>query len=126
MNFKLAEEAKLALIRNELFEKHVAQLEVTDETVDGYIERLAGCEELGSEDLPYLKANRHLKFSRDKYHVNPACELCHMFVKAPEISSLVLYLHAMRYMIDDQIYFAEPPNWAHFSDDPDYYSNLKF
>ena len=126
VNFKMAEEAKLALIRNELFEKHVSQLENSDEAVDSHIERLAGCEELKSSDLPYLHANKHMKFSRDKYDVNPTCELCHMFVKPPQTSSLILYLHAVRYRMADEVYFAEPPNWARFSDDPDYYSNLRF
>ena len=126
MNFKLAEEAKLALIRNELYDKHVAQMETSDEAVDAHIERLAGCEELGADDLPYLRANKQLKFDREKYFVNATCELCHMFNKPPKISSLILYLHAMRYTIDDQVYFAEPPNWARFSDDSQYYSNLKF
>lgn len=126
VNFKLAEEAQLALIRNELYDKHVAQLEVSEEAVDGHIERLADCEELGPEDLPYLRANKQFKFNREKYDVNPTCELCHMFNKPPKISSLILYLHAMRYQIDDQTYFAEPPNWARFSDDSQYYSNLKF
>ena len=126
VNFKLAEEAKLALIKNDLFDRHVAQMEVSDEAVDGYIQRLVGFEELSAGDLTYMQQNKHLKFNRHKWDVDPSCELCHMFVKAPKISSLVLYLHAMRYTIADQVYFAEPPNWARFSDDPNYYLNLKF
>lgn len=125
-NFKLAEESRFVLIKNELFDRHINELEVTDEQVDSYIDQLANCDILNTKvDLPYLKANKHMKFSKEKYDVNVCCELCHMYHKPPRIDELSLYLHAMRYKIDDQVYFAEPPSWAQYSDEVDF-SKLTF
>lgn len=128
LDFKLAEEKKFALIKNELYKKHVEQLEVTDELCNQYIEQLSNCDVLNTKiDLPYLKENKHMKFNKDKYDVNATCELCHIFYKTPQIDTLTLYLHAMRYSIDDQVYFAQPPNWANLPEnDPDFYFNLTF
>ena len=130
VNFKLAEESRYKLIQNELYDKHVKVLETTDELVDKHIGELANCDVLNPKiDLPYLKKKKHMKFNKDLYAINNTCELCHIFHKSPEINSLNLCLHAMRYTIDNQIYFAEPPRWAQFDDsinDSNFYSNLKF
>lgn len=89
-------------------------------------EKLSDCEVLNTKiDLPYLRDNKHMKFNKDKYTVNPACEMCHLFNLTPKFADLTLYLHAMRYKIDNQEYFAFPPKWAQFSEEFDY-ANCKF